>query len=290
MKRLCALFVALMLLAAAGAAAEDMWVVNCENWVSLREGPSADTARLAEVPLGALVNDCAEAENGFVACSWQGQQGYIRADYLAKPIAICEAVEPAQARVSEADELTDGVLIWFDDAENAEGESTAGEDVQLMGVDANGSVTWALESKTPYYTELQLISAIPVETQQGRIVLFYNAEAGLAAIDPASGEILWTLSRFEVPVGGSVSWDSDGSGLLALGGNYVTEPVLIDVNAGTVLWKAQSPNGEISWLYEIHMTGEGIECLYDFYNGGEDSGVVVYDTGSGKVLSSKKDE
>lgn len=60
-------------------------VVNCREYVSLREARSKSSARLAKVPLGALVHAYPEAgeEGGFVLCTYHDEYGYILAEYLA---------------------------------------------------------------------------------------------------------------------------------------------------------------------------------------------------------------
>lgn len=60
----------------------EMEVVNCEEWVSLREGPSTKAERLMKVPLGARVSDAYHTDNGFVRCVYQGCEGFILWDYL----------------------------------------------------------------------------------------------------------------------------------------------------------------------------------------------------------------
>ena len=63
----------------------NMRVVNCKESVSLREKRSKTSARLAKVPLGALVLAFPDAgdENGFLLCMYHNQYGYILAEYLA---------------------------------------------------------------------------------------------------------------------------------------------------------------------------------------------------------------
>lgn len=63
----------------------NMRVVNCKEYVSLREARSTSSKRLAKVPLGALVLAFPEygAENGFISCVYQDQEGFILAQYLA---------------------------------------------------------------------------------------------------------------------------------------------------------------------------------------------------------------
>ena len=62
----------------------NMRVVNCKDYVSLREKPSASSARLAKVPLGAavLADPYGTERDGFVPCYYQDTYGYILAEYL----------------------------------------------------------------------------------------------------------------------------------------------------------------------------------------------------------------
>ncbi len=62
----------------------NMRVVNCKEYVSLRETRSKSAKRLAKVPLGALVLAFPEdgLKNGFISCVYQDQEGYILAEYL----------------------------------------------------------------------------------------------------------------------------------------------------------------------------------------------------------------
>ena len=88
MRKILALFVCLVLLAAALPAqavgiTEIMCVANCNEYVSLRESPSTSSKRLKTVHLGELVSNCESAENGFVRCEWDGKTGYILFQYLA---------------------------------------------------------------------------------------------------------------------------------------------------------------------------------------------------------------
>ncbi len=59
-------------------------VVNCTEWVSLRNGPSDSAARLAEVPLGAIVRACVQETESYVSCEYGGVRGYIASSYLKK--------------------------------------------------------------------------------------------------------------------------------------------------------------------------------------------------------------
>ena len=62
----------------------NMRVVNCKEFVSLRETRSTSAKRLAKIPLGALVLAFPEygEENGFIYCVYHDEEGYILAEYL----------------------------------------------------------------------------------------------------------------------------------------------------------------------------------------------------------------
>ena len=59
-------------------------IVNCRDYVSLRAKRSTGSARLAKVPLGAMVMAFPEfgGENGFTLCEYQDKTGYILTEYL----------------------------------------------------------------------------------------------------------------------------------------------------------------------------------------------------------------
>lgn len=88
MKRFTALFLLLcMALAAMPVMAEsdyigNMEVVNCKEWVSLREEPSTRSPRLTKVSLGAIVSSCRRVDDEWVHCQYDGHAGYILAEYL----------------------------------------------------------------------------------------------------------------------------------------------------------------------------------------------------------------
>lgn len=88
MKRFIALFLLLcMMLAAFPATADmdylgDMEVVNCEEWVSLRELPSTSAKRLMKVYLGAVVNNCQQFGDEWIYAEYDGRGGYILVKYL----------------------------------------------------------------------------------------------------------------------------------------------------------------------------------------------------------------
>ena len=61
----------------------NMRVVNCKQYVSLREKRASSSKRLAKVPLGAQVLAYPDSvENGYILCVYKDQYGYILSEYL----------------------------------------------------------------------------------------------------------------------------------------------------------------------------------------------------------------
>ena len=83
-KAMAALMMAclLMLTAAFAEEAGVMKVVNCQEWVSLREQPDTRSQCLVEVPLGALLENCRKENKAFYYGEFRGMGGYILAQYL----------------------------------------------------------------------------------------------------------------------------------------------------------------------------------------------------------------
>ena len=54
-----------------------MEVVNCTSWTSLRAYPDSHAARLAKVPVGAVVVNCYYQDDRFTYCEYNGISGYI---------------------------------------------------------------------------------------------------------------------------------------------------------------------------------------------------------------------
>jgi len=95
MKRLIAALLVCCCLLASVALAETeyigrMEVVNCNEWVSLRQRPSTSAKRLVKVSLGAIVNNCRQIDDEWIYVEYDGYSGYILAKYL----------EPSEGRLT----------------------------------------------------------------------------------------------------------------------------------------------------------------------------------------------
>ena len=60
-----------------------MEVVNCSSWTSLRKYPDTSSARLAKVPVGAVVTNCYYENEKYTYCEYDGWAGYILSSNLA---------------------------------------------------------------------------------------------------------------------------------------------------------------------------------------------------------------
>ncbi len=65
--------------------AEAYWglVVNCREWISLRQYPSTQAPRLTTIPLGEWVwINRGYYENGFLSAEYNGMRGYVLDAYI----------------------------------------------------------------------------------------------------------------------------------------------------------------------------------------------------------------
>ena len=112
MKRILACLVAAVCLMTSFAFAEGLYmkVVNVNEAVNLRKGPSTDTESLTQVPVGTIVTDCVK-DGKWYQVNYNGVVGYIRGDKLeeveapaeapAEETAEAPAEEPAEAPAEE---------------------------------------------------------------------------------------------------------------------------------------------------------------------------------------------
>lgn len=88
MKKLSLLLAVVMLIssmgltALAGSYLGSLRVVNCQDWVTLRSGPSTSASSICKVPLGAVVEGY-YYNTEFTECYYNGNWGYILSTYLA---------------------------------------------------------------------------------------------------------------------------------------------------------------------------------------------------------------
>ena len=267
------LIIAFMLTTAAIADTDyygTMMVDNCEEWVSLRDGPGTGCGRLAKVPLYAIVTDCERSEwtGDFIYCNYDGQWGYILAQYLvpwADP-------EPEEGYV--LDVTMNGYRVA---AQHSYAEG--GENLLVTCEDSQGNQKWSYSTATEDITELDLITVFIGGAAQDPMVMVYNAETGLTALDFVTGEIRWNLTN--AGLGASISHATDGKGNTYIDGYYGPDPVCIDVY-GNVKWRSDSEG--CYWLYHMELVDEELVCAYDVMDGDHDQqGRVIFSL-DGKMM------
>lgn len=231
-------------------ASNNMYVVNCQSWVSLRSSPSTSASQLARVPLGTEVVNCSAASNGFIKCSYLGQTGYILAEYLSTELGelkydgIVKEMNAAGYRVT-VERGNDG----YD------------ESIRVRCYSSSGAMLWEHEADNGYATELTLTNAfIGGSASDPRVMLYVESE-GLSALNIRTGERIWLLPSSEVNLG-SICWAVAEDGTMYIGGYYGPDPVAISVD-GKVLWQSDSMENGPYWLYKIELTDEGVLASYD---------------------------
>ncbi len=153
----------------------------------------------------------------------------------------------------------------------------AREYLAVVALDGEGNAIWKQETATSGITELNLTDAFIGGIAARPLVMIYNAELGLGAIDVATGNLRWLLSKDDVSLGaGVVHAVVPGSGIVYIGGYYGPDPVAIDAN-GRVLWQSDAGSDTINWLQGIELTADGLKCAYGDTDGAGTPGTVLYD-------------
>ena len=150
------------------------------------------------------------------------------------------------------------------------------EYLAVAALDENGSPIWMQETAVDEIGEVNMTDAFIGGIAARPLVMLYNAQQGLAAIDAATGSVRWLLSNDVQNLGAGLCHAVvPGNGIMYIGGFHGPDPVAIDAN-GNVLWQADS-GSDASWLYGIELTSDGIRCAYDNMDGEGNPGVVIYD-------------
>ena len=284
MKRILSLALALLLAMSGMALAEEyesnyyeeMTVVNCQDYVSLRAEPSTSSDRLAKVALGERVYDCMRYNDQFFLCQYDGEYGYILTEYL-------EPVPEDESDNLVLNATLEGYHVTAERSYNGEGEI-----LRIVCEDDAGEQLWTMETTTQDITELVLTDAFIGGAAQVPRVMVYNAETGLTALEITDGSVVWTLAPEDCALGASISHAVNGEGTMYIGGYYGPDPVAIAAD-GTVLWTALLDSNDIFWLYDMELQDETLAAHYD-YLGDANSGWVIYDITDGSVIGIEYDE
>lgn len=265
MKRMLILMLAAMILCASGALAEvpdEMRIVNCQEWVSLRAEPDSATQRFAEVPLGATVRGFYQSNGEFTQCEYDGVVGYILTQYLEVTAAGSEQQDQPVGDAGYELAMENGcVRVW-------QGMGYVSETLYAARYDANGQLLWSYATESLGSTELESVSAFINDKAETPMVMVYNSYYGLIALNAETGEKIWTLPCTQVSLGGSIKYAVGDDGAMYIGGYYGPDPVAISAD-GKVLYQCSSLHedaefGETTfyWLSEIAVQADGITARY----------------------------
>ena len=100
------------LIAGAEMIGDEMKVVRCEEYITLRGEPNTKAAELDRIPLGAKVVYLGEAENKFLHVAYENQTGYALKNYLrAQEAAPGTAAAVSRAARAEINAFLSGIAI-----------------------------------------------------------------------------------------------------------------------------------------------------------------------------------
>ena len=260
-----------------------MRVVNCKNYVSLREAPDKTSTALAKVPLNAIVLYCSKNikkyEEGkykkqaelFIRCEYEGQEGYI----LKKHLQPAPEFEPAETKqfsdeMEKEEILSHGevVLDWKEfnvsvlasyEEVNEEGAMWA---YVRVGCYINDTPNWG-------YTEAVKLEGRPVAlkaflggTEDEPMVFVYDEDYGLTMLELMDGTEVWTIRKGECSFGdAAVIAVSEDTGILYIAGTTGPDPIAVSPE-GTILWRAEIDDPEIYEPAGIVLNANNIAVSY----------------------------
>ncbi len=232
-----------------------MEVVYCKEWVSLREKPSKTSARLAEIPLGAIVYSCRETKNPmFVKCEYEGLTGYVLVGYLKRAPKYEPPLSSAKKKKMTMEELTGSgtvVMDWKDynmsitAAHEYVKEGKKNWEILRIGCFIDDSPVWGHEEKVENKKgQYDMLKVFIGGMEDDWKVMLYDSGYGLTMLDLLSGKDRWTVSSAECPLGDAAAVCVDEEGTVYIAGTDGPHPVAVSAD-GQVLWKAEISDPEI---------------------------------------------
>lgn len=220
-----------------------MQVINCDEWVSLREQPDAKSDRLYKVPLNAMVSNCYSYDDRFVCCEYQGIRGYILEEYL-------KVIEPCM------DWNQDGCRIVA-----YRTDPKGDECLKVISYAGDGDPVWTYETTAAGGGQFTKTLAFMGGTHTDPKVLVYNSDIGLTMLKFWDGTEEWTLSRETISLGSGNCAAVSDEGIIYIAGYDGPTPVAISPD-GRFLWQATIDDPNVFWPYEIEPRMDDIAVRY----------------------------
>ena len=276
------------------AVPDTMQVINCNEWVSLRQLPSSKSPQLVKVPLGAVVTGCEQVSDKFIACNYDGKSGYIMKDYLGEytgfgdePGPDVDDPEPEEDLPAEGEEDVNPFLKFSDAAPSWQELTLTGEPVldEYVGeyyviaryaatintewlyaacYDAEKQPVWSTMTACDGRTELTGVDAFIAGTADDPLLVIFTVGEGFKAyaVGPVKAEV-WTLEdENALSVSGCLVHVLDEDGTIYACGYYDNAPICIS-RWGDFIWAGVNENAEIYWPYRMDLTAEGVDVYYD---------------------------
>jgi len=249
----------------------NMRVVNCKQWVSLREKPAQNSDRLAVVPLGAEVTDCVKSTKGFIYCQYEGTYGYILMKYLeiipeVPPVMF--SGEEQRLTINDISKNGEVTLNWVEynvkvlaSHETVEEDGATVEKLRL-GCFIDDSPVWGYVVSSPMEGQLEGLKAFMGGKADDPQVIVNDPATGLTMLDLLTGQEIWTLSVEQKSLGDAVAYAVGEDGIMYITGTDGPEPVAVSAD-GIVLWEAYINDSMIYGPFEIDLLEDSIEVKYE---------------------------
>ena len=261
-----------------------MRVVNCKEYVSLRERPDKTSRVLAKVPAGAIVlycsNNFSEYAAGsykkqvklFIRCEYEGTEGYI----LKKHLASAPDMEPVETRQNSSlmtrEEVKGNgeiILDWKEynvsvqaayEVINENGENW---EYVRVGCFIDDEPNWGYTEAVRQAGETRGMKVFMGGTEDEPQVYIYDAQYGLTMLDLMDGMEVWSLMKQRCFLGDAAICAVDGNnGNLYVASTDNPDPVALSCD-GEILWKADIKGRGVTFPKDILLNPYDIEVMYE---------------------------
>ncbi len=252
-----------------------MTVVNCEEWVSLREKASTSAARLARVPLGAQVTNCVQVSDTFIYCCYNGLWGYIQVSYLSGGSAGVAEMDDGSTTFS-----TLGALPSYEEFTAAGSDLVMAETYQgytivvrraysqreeLMAVCYNleWQPLWELRENSLYeLSDVVQTTAFVAGTTENPVLVWYILGKGFYAYAFGPQKVMrWALPEStEINIANSILPQADYDGTIYAA---YDDKLLCISPEGALKWKTSCDNPNIYSPIKITISEQFVDVTYD---------------------------
>lgn len=260
-----------------------MRVVNCKEYVSLRETPDKTDTVLAKVPLDAIVLYCnnnvrkyapskyQEQRQNFIRCEYQGIEGYILKKHL-RPAPECEPAETKQFsnEMTREEILSHGSVVLDWNEFNVSVIATYAQETEdkatwaylRIGCFINDIPNWGYTEAVKLEDKPVTLKAFMGGTEDEPMVFVYDEEYGLTMLELMDGSEVWTILKGECTFGdASVITVGQESGILYAAGSDGPDPIAVS-SEGSILWQTDIEDPEVYGPAGIRLNPNDIEVTY----------------------------